>query len=888
MSDPVGSFSGLSSGVQWRDLVDQIMSLDTQRRLNPVKDQQTLAKARIEAWGKYQTLVAKFRDASRALRDSSAFAAFKVSGGVSANTGRTLVTATAGAGANPGTYAIEVLDLARANKMSGSIVASPSTALGLAGEFSVNGKKVTVTVADTLAQVRDKINALNAGSTPTGVTASVLSTGSTQHRLVLSADSTGARGIELTDDATGVLQSLGVVDSSKTLNLSSDGGAQTYQVSSATAAVATMLGVSWPPPATIEIGGRVIAVDLSIDSLASIAAKIAAAGGNATVTSETAGGKTGHRLVTSDTVSASTVDGQRTLEVLGFMKNGRSGVTQVVASENTYTVAGGGNAAGSTALSALEVSGNPLGLVTGDTIAIGGKRGDGTTVSVSMTIGPADTLQTLVDRINNNSTGFGAGTRTATASISNGKIVLTDSAAGDSQLALSLTATRASDGSTVNLGRQLTSTVGRLREVVAGSDALARVDGVVVQRSTNTITDAVAGLTLNLQQVEAGVTTTLTLDRDGDAIATKLKDVATAYNELLTFRAEQQKENAPLRNNSTLRASQANLTGQLLSGVSGLTGGFTRAGMAGLALQADGTLKLDEAVLKTALSTSFQDVATLFNTGASSTNGSLSYFVSTAKSLPGNYAVDITAAATTASVTGVGFSGTYADDATADTLTITDAASGATGSIALTNGDTIDAIVTKLNTAFGSNRMTLQASKSGNELVITGTRYGSAASFTVAYTAGGADGSAQLGIAASTVAGTDVAGTIGGLPATGSGQILTGNQLGATEGLALTYTGTALGAIGSVNFTLGVSGMLTNASDLLIEPNGPLIAQTGNLETALRTLQTRADTVQQSLDRRRQALVRQFVEMERAISQIQAQGTSIGSFITSMQAAARS
>lgn len=888
MSDPIGSFSGLSSGVQWRDLVDQIITLDTRRRLNPVKDQQTLTQARIDAWSKYQGLVTKFRDAARGVRDLTAFSAFKVSGGASSATGRTLVTASAGAGAAPGSYAVEVLDLARANKLSGGIVTSATTALGLSGEFAVNGQKVTVGAADTLSQLRDKINALNAGTNPTGVTASVLSTGASQHRLVLSADTTGARGVELTDAAAGVLQTLGVVDSTKTLNLRDDGGAQTYQVSSATAAVATMLGVSWPPPATIEIGGRVISVDLSVDSLASIAAKIAAAGGNATVVSETANGKTGHRLVTSDTVAASTPDGQRTLEVLGFLKNGRSGVTQVVTSENTYTDATNTSATGSTLLADLRVSGNALGLVAGDSIAIAGRRGDGSAVSIGLTIGAGDTLQTLVNRINDASSGFGAGGRTATASISNGRIVLTDSVAGDSQLALSITATRASDGSVVNLGRQLTSTVGRLREVVAGSDARARVDGVVIQRATNTITDAVPGLTLNLQQAEAGVVTTLTVERDTDAIATRLKDVATAYNELLKFRTEQQKEKAPLRNNSTLRSSMGNLTGQLLGSVQGLTGTFNRAGLAGLALQADGTLKLDDAVLKTALGGNFQDVVSLFTTGATSTNGALSYFVSTAKSQPGTYAVDITAAATTPTVTGAGFSGTYTDDATADTMAITDSATGTTASVSLANGDTIDTIVTKLNTVFAAQRMTLQASKSGNELVITGNRYGAAASFTVAYTAGGADGTAQLGVAAATVAGTDVAGTIGGLAATGSGQVLTGNSGGVTEGLALTYTGAALGAVGSVNFTLGVSGMLNNASELLIDANGPLVGQTDTLTDQLRTLQTRADTVQQSLDRRRQGLVQQFVEMERAISRIQSQGSFITSFITSLQAAARS
>ncbi len=888
MSDPIGSFSGLSSGVQWRDLVDQIMSIETSRRLVPLQNRRTLAQSRIDAWSKYQSLVTRFRDTARALRDSSAFAAFTVAGGTSTVSGRTLVTATAGAGANPGTHTVEVLGLARSNKLSGNIVASASTALAISGEFAVNGQKVTVAAGDTLAQVRDKVNALNAGTNATGVTASILTTGATQHRLILTADQTGARGVEVVDDAAGTLQALGVVDGTKSLHIGSSGGAESHYVPSATAAIATMLGVSWPPPATIEIGGRTITVDLSVDSLSAIAARIAAAGGNANVLTETVQGKTTHRLVTSDTVSASTTDGQRTLEVLGFVRSGRGAIAQQVQSENTYSDGSGTAATTATLLGDLRVAGNALGLVAGDTIAIQGTRGDGSAVSLSLTVGAGDTVQTLLTRINDATSGFGAGSRPASASVSGGKIVLTDGTSGDSQLALSLTATRAADGSVVNLGRQLTATVGRQREVTVGADAVARVDGVVIQRASNTFSDAIAGVTLSLQQAEAGTTTTLTFGRDVPGIGQRLKDVATAYNDLVKFRAEQQKEQSPLRNNSTLRGSISSFTDQLLSDVSGLTGSFKRAGVAGLALQADGSLTLDETVLGSTLTNNFADVVTLFTTGATSTNSSLSYFTSTPKSKPGTYAVDITQAATVATTTGTGFSGTYVDDGTADTLTITDASSGITGNISLDNGDTIDTIVTKLNTLFTTSRMSLQASKSGNELVLTGTRHGSAASFTVAYTAGGADGSAQLGIAAATYAGLDVAGTIGGLAATGSGQVLTGASGGLTEGLSLNYTDTATGAVGSVNFTLGISGMLANAAEAVIDPNGGIEAQTEALEASMRELQTRADTVQQSLDRRRQLLVRQFVEMERAISRIQAQGTSISSFITSLQAAAQS
>jgi flagellar hook-associated protein 2 len=180
--------------------------------------------------------------------------------------------------------------------------------------------------------------------------------------------------------------------------------------------------------------------------------------------------------------------------------------------------------------------------------------------------------------------------------------------------------------------------------------------------------------------------------------------------------------------------------------------------------------------------------------------------------------------------------------------------------------------------------MQLSASNVGGQVVITGSRYGSAASFTTAYTPGGADGTAQLGIAANTYAGTDVAGTIGGLAATGAGLILTGAAGGPTEGLGITYSGTAIGAVGEFTFTLGVSGMLYNAADVIGRPGGVITSQNEVIERTINDIKGRADTVQQSLDRRRQALIRQFVEMERAISQIQAQGGAITNFLSQLQA----
>jgi flagellar capping protein FliD len=105
---------------------------------------------------------------------------------------------------------MEVLNIAKAHKVSSDVVASETTALGFAGTFTVNGTSITTNATDTLQDIRDRINNANTGSSPTEVSASIVTAGSGQNFLVLTADKTGTT-MTLADTAGTVLQSLGVL-----------------------------------------------------------------------------------------------------------------------------------------------------------------------------------------------------------------------------------------------------------------------------------------------------------------------------------------------------------------------------------------------------------------------------------------------------------------------------------------------------------------------------------------------------------------------------------------------------------------------------------------------------------------------------------------------------
>ncbi len=594
--------SGLASNVQWRDLVDQLTAADTARRVTPIQTQISLAEKRKTAWNELTGLVTKLQDAGNALKLGTAFTNFLASASPSSQTNRTLLSTSANAAARPGSYRVEVVDLARAEKLSGAVVSDSTIALGLTGSFAVAGQTVTLVATDTLDGVRDKINALNTGATATKVSASILSSAAGQMRLVLSADAVGSGGTGLTDGSEGVLRNLGFIDS------------RSRAVPSSGLAIAAALGVTVPPPSSIRVGNQTISVDLTVDSIASIVAKIRAAGGQAEVQSESVGGVASYRLSVGGNVTASGDPASAdTIAALGFAAGTQSSVQQVIASGLAFQNATNNVADGTTRLTDLRAGGVSLGVTVGDTLTFNGLRGDGTAVTTSFVVGGLDTLQTLLSKLNDGSTGFGSGARPAAASIDHdGKLRLNDGTGGDSRLSLSMTLAPAAGGAPVALlGAFSAETIGRSRAMVRGSDAQVRVDGVLLTRPTNAISDALDGVTLNLLQSEVGTEVDLTVTRDLEAAVKGVKDFAKAYNDIVSFASGQQLSGQPLQSNSTLRRLVNSFTQSLRTEVPA-GGNYSKGAQAGFTLTRSGSIEVSDTTLRTALGANLSGIQALF------------------------------------------------------------------------------------------------------------------------------------------------------------------------------------------------------------------------------------------------------------------------------------
>jgi flagellar hook-associated protein 2 len=881
MTTPLGTIQGLSSNVQWQDLIDQIISLEQARTLAPVTTQISKAQTSVGAWQSYQTLVAAVQTSAASLRDS-AFDAVKTSGGTTAG-GQTVLTSSATSSAMPGTYQTEVLSLATADKLASATIADAAAPLHLPGEFWVNGRRVNVDDGASLSSLRDLINAMNTGANATGVQASILTLPGAGSRLVLTATQPGAGGVQLTDGSSGVLASLGLVDASAQSVTTANGGAETYRFSDGTTALGTLLGATTlPAAANIVVGNTTITVDLSTDSLDSIRQKILTAGVNASLSSPSFGGSTMARLDIGAPVSAvaGDADSQRIVQMLGFAP-GRGGVAQVIADTSAWTDGGASPATASTALTDLRVGGTAVNLAAGDTIVINGSRGDGVAVSTTLTITGSETVQSLLDKLN--ATGmFGNVSRSATVSLVNGALTLTDDTAGASQLSLAMVV-RHADGTTGTLGQLSTQTAGYDRELSHGSDAMIRIDGTLVTRSSNTISDAIPGVTLNLQAAAPGSTSAVTISRDTSSMVDAVKSLVSAYNAVGAFVKSQTSSTGMLPYNVSLRSSYRSLTETLLQDVPGVAGAFKNLNQVGVSIDKNGVFSVDADALTKALTANMADVKALFARTAVGSPG-LTFMSDTAKTRSGTYAVNVTAAATQATLLGVGFTGAYVDSGTPDQISIVDGASLATATVSLETGDTLASIVDKLNAAFASQKMSVFAEATvDGQLSIKSRAYGNAARLSFSYGDGAANAQAQLGIAAGSVAGTDVVGTIDGVAAVGLGQRLTAGAGTLAEGLSMLYTG-SVPFTGSMTYTLGMAGAMANFADAIARSGDGLVATTTeSLQHQIDKLTQRTSDIQARLDLHKQTLTQQFTKMEAALASLQTQSTALANQIKALQ-----
>ena len=226
-------------------------------------------------------------------------------------------------------------------------------------------------------------------------------------------------------------------------------------------------------------------------------------------------------------------------------------------------------------------------------IAVGGQSFEVSTAAGN------DTLAALRDAINSAPDNTGV-TATILSGVDGARLILT---AKESGTANALT-----------LSGSLATALG-VTEVAAASDAILKVDGFDVVSESNQVTGVVAGVTLNLKAVSPDplVATTISFDRDDEAIQKSVQEFADAFNALRDTIAGLRKKE--LSGDFSLTSIENSLVGVLGNGAELPGAAFSYLAEIGVSLDKNGKLQVDATRLANSMNVDFSGVTKLFADG---------------------------------------------------------------------------------------------------------------------------------------------------------------------------------------------------------------------------------------------------------------------------------
>ena len=499
---------------------------------------------------------------------------------------------------------------------------------------------------------------------------------------------------------------------------------------------------------------------------------------------------------------------------------------------------------------------------TSDTIASGGSltvtKDDGTTSAIDVGGG---SLAEVVAAVNASSSGL----RAAAVQVSSGqyKLQVTSGSTG----AASAFTLDGLDGSPLAVLTQ-----GADAQIKIGGDSAA---AYTATSPTNTFSGLVPGLSFTVSKRELGVT--VSSDVDGTAVGAQVKTLVDDANAVLskftsdtTWNAST-KSGGPLLGTGVIRSLQQ----QILSAVGG-------AGAAGVQLTRDGTITFDQDAFNTAFKADPAGVAKQFGaqvsfSPASGVTGTTTLLRAGGTTSPGTYAVGVTQ---TAAREQWQFDNLQGPPWSGHTISLT--AGSTTIDYTPSDSDTLNDVVSTLNTRIRAAGLGIAVGANGTTVVFTSDSPGSSAAFTVA------DTGADAAVAHQVTAGRDVAGTIDGQAATGSGTVLsllkgTGGAVGLSLDTNFSDSDISAsgGAVGSVTFRPGLAQSLLRVASLATDStNGSLVTAQNTQNKQVKDLQDQIDAWDTRLSAYRARLTTQFTAMETALAALKSNTSALSGLTT--------
>ena len=884
---PTISSPGIGAGASGLDvnaLIEKLMAAEAVP-LNGYDKKTASYQAKLSAMGTLSGAVSAFQGSLTGLSNSANFRA------VSATPADlTVMTASAGAKAVAGNYNINVTQLAQSQTL---------TSGGLSNKLSTIGSGAKTTISFQLGS----LSGGTFGLAGTALSAATMQNGISNGSLILNGTAiptdSGTKSARALADAinaksntTGVTATAQPTNSPATLfsgfgNVAT-GADGTYTLSVGGVEITTQGN-------GVGAGAGLTAASLDTTLAGPNAVSNALAAANITVTGKAADGSLKFTRADGSNLEIEEV-------VTGTVSGGIGHATGAATTGSNATFGSSVTLSSSNASPILIAGSNPAaaGLTAGSGGAYIGTSfaQDGTQATGSVVIDSTNnTLQGIRDAINN------AGLGVTASIVSDGSdnpyhLVLSSTKTGaNSTMKISLAA---SEGQTVdpalaNLLSYDPAGTQNLKQNSAAQNTLLSVNGIPITSSSNSIDSAIEGVTLNVIKVGS---TSMSVAKDTSTVKNSINSFVKAYNDLNTAIAKltsydaETKKGGVLLGDSTAQSIQSQLRRQLSSSITGLSGGLSSLSQVGISFQKDGSLALDGTKLDKAISSNFGDIGGLFSALGKTTDSTVSFNSSTAATKPGTYALIISTMASQGSLKSTAplpASTTIASDTTwSVTLNDTDpSAAKNTAKVTIPAGTyTPKQLASLLQSsingvkAFSDTGSSVTAAvEADGTLKIASSRYGSVSNFSMASLTG--TPVADLFGAATSVKGTDVAGTLGGQPVVGSGQTLTGAPGSSAEGLKVDITGGTVGDRGTVSFSQGYAYQLNNLATAFLGTDGILTNRSKGINDSIKAVATQRDKFSERLGDVEARYRAQFTRLDVSLTKLQ----STQSYLTQQLAA---
>ncbi len=393
--------------------------------------------------------------------------------------------------------------------------------------------------------------------------------------------------------------------------------------------------------------------------------------------------------------------------------------------------------------------------------------------------------------------------------------------------------------------------------VQEAQNAVFFVDGYRIERSTNSIDDVIEGVSMDLLKADPEKTVTLTVATNHDAAVNSLSSLISEYNSIINTLNSGQQFDAETNQGGiffgdySILMLQDGLYQSVFQRPTVISGDTRLLSHIGISLERNGIISLNEQALRQAVSNDPQGVLALLSASTSAGHDEVqvtAVTASTAESGAAGYGIVITQAATRATATSAEMTAGIEQQ---ETLTI-----NGTYTVSLAAGISLEQARDRLNSVFEGNGLGMTAAVVDNRLQISTNSFGSSRQITIRSSldsgVGGTDLGGVVAGATTTYTGRDVAGTINGQAAEGSGQWLTA-VTGPAAGLQIQYSGTTTGDKGVVHVNKGLAGRL---ADYL---SGVTATQTGLMSRATEQISDRIENIGNEIKRLEEG-VQKYVE----------------------------